>query len=64
MLLRRESPKLLAALLGHANETLVHRTYGHLILGQDQDEADRLAETLSDLHMVNQLPMADCALRS
>jgi integrase len=46
MLLRRESPKLIAARLGHANETLVLRTYGHLIPGQDHDAADRLAETL------------------
>ena len=49
MLLRRESPKLVAARLGHANETLVLRTYGHLIPGQDQDAADRLAETLRDV---------------
>jgi integrase len=48
MLLRRESPKLVAARLGHANETLVLRTYGHLIPGQDREAADRLAETLRD----------------
>ena len=36
ILLRRESPKLVAARLGHANETLV-------IQGQDLDTADRLA---------------------
>jgi hypothetical protein len=35
-----------AARLGHANETLVLRTYGHLIPGQDQDAAHRLADTL------------------
>ncbi len=46
MLLRRESPKVVAARLGHANETLVLRTYGHLIPGMDRDAADRLAETL------------------
>jgi integrase len=40
MLLRRESPRLVAARLGHANETLVLRTYGHLIPGQDQEAAD------------------------
>jgi integrase len=49
MLLRRESPKLVAARLGHANETLVLRTYGHLIPGQDQEAADRLAQMLRDL---------------
>ncbi len=48
MLLRRESPKVVAARLGHANETLVLRTYGHLIPGMDRDAADRLAETLRD----------------
>lgn len=32
--------------LGHANETLVLRTYGHLIPGMDRDAVDRLAETL------------------
>jgi integrase len=47
MLLRRESPKLVAAQLGHVNETLVLRTYGHVIPGQDQEAADRLAETLT-----------------
>jgi integrase len=46
MLLRRESPKLVAARLGHANETLVLKTYGHLIPGEDQAAADRLADTL------------------
>jgi integrase len=46
MLLRRESPKLVAARLGHANETLLIKTYGHVIPGQDQEAADRLAETL------------------
>lgn len=46
MLLRRESPKLVAARLGHANEVLVLKTYGHLIPGQDQEAADRLAGTL------------------
>jgi len=46
MLLRWESPKLVAARLGHANETLVLKTYGHLIPGMDRDAADRLAETL------------------
>jgi len=46
MLLRRESPKVVAARLGHANEMLVLRTYGHLIPGMDRDAADRLAETL------------------
>ena len=49
MLLRRESPKLVAARLGHANETLVLRTYGHVIPGQDQEAADRLAQMLRDL---------------
>jgi integrase len=48
MLLRRESPKVVAARLGHANETLVLRTYGHLIPGMDRDAADRLAETLRE----------------
>lgn len=48
MLLKRESPKVVAARLGHANETLVLRTYGHLIPGQDQDAADRLAATLRE----------------
>ena len=46
MLLRRESPKLVAARLGHANETLVLKTYGHLIPGQDREAAGRLADTL------------------
>jgi len=50
MLLRRESPKLVAARLGHAHETLVLRTYGHVIPGQDQEAADRLAQMLRDLH--------------
>src|SRR5215831_8459703 len=49
MLLRRESPKLVAARLGHANETLVLRTYGHVIPGQDQEAADGLAQMLRDL---------------
>jgi integrase len=48
MLLRRESPKVVAARLGHANETLVLRTYGHLVPGMDRDAADRLAETLRE----------------
>ena len=49
MLLRRESPKLVAARLGHANETLVLRTYGHVIPGQDQEAADELAQMLRDM---------------
>ena len=49
MLLRRESPRLVAARLGHANETLVLRTYGHVIPGQDQEAADRLAQMLRDM---------------
>ncbi len=49
MLLRRESPKLIAARLGHVNETLLLKTYGHVIPGQDQEAADRLADTLRSL---------------
>lgn len=48
MLLRRESVRLVAERLGHANETLVIKTYGHVIPGQDQEAADRLAETLRE----------------
>ena len=46
MLLRRESPRLVAARLGHTNDTLVLRTYGHVIPEQDQEAADRLAQML------------------
>jgi len=49
MLLRRESPRLVAARQGHASETLVLRTYGHVIPGQDQEAADRLAQMLRDM---------------
>jgi len=49
MLLRRESPRLVAARLGHADETLVLRTYGHVIPGQDQEAADGPARMLRDM---------------
>ncbi len=49
MLLRRESPKLVAARLGHVNESLLLKTYGHVIPGQDREAADRLADTLRSL---------------
>ena len=38
--------KLVAARLGHVNETLVLRTYGHLMPGADRDAADRLSQAV------------------
>jgi integrase len=38
--------KLVATRLGHANETLVLRTYGHLLPGVDRQAADRLGEVV------------------
>jgi integrase len=38
--------KLVAARLGHANETLVLRRYGHLLPGADREAADRLGEVV------------------
>ncbi len=36
--------KLVATRLGHSNEMLVLRTYGHLLPGVDREAADRLGE--------------------
>jgi integrase len=38
--------KLVASRLGHANELLVLRTYGHLLPGVDRLAADRLGEVV------------------
>ena len=38
--------KLVAARLGHANEMLVLRRYGHLLPGADRQAADRLGEVV------------------
>jgi integrase len=38
--------KLVAARLGHANEYLVLRRYGHLLPGVDRDATDRLSEMI------------------
>ncbi len=38
--------KLVAARLGHADETLALRTYGHLLPGLDRAAADRLGEVV------------------
>ena len=43
-----ESLKLVASRLGHASETLVLTTYGHLLPGQDRAAADRLSGLLED----------------
>ena len=64
MLLRRESPKLVAARLGHANETLLLRTYGHVIPGQDQEAADRLAHMLRDMQCTRSAQAAIAVLDS
>jgi integrase len=38
--------RLVAARLGHADETLAPRTYGHLLPGVDRAAADRLGEVV------------------
>jgi integrase len=38
--------KLVATRLGHSNEMLVLRTYGHLLPGVDREAADRLGEVI------------------
>jgi integrase len=46
MLYQGEQLKLVAARLGHANETMVLRKYGHLLPGMDRDAAERLGTLL------------------
>jgi hypothetical protein len=41
-----EDLKLVATRLGHSNEMLVLRTYGHLLPGVDRAAADRLGEVV------------------
>jgi integrase len=38
--------KFVATRLGHSNEMLVLRTYGHLLPGVDREAADRLGEAI------------------
>jgi integrase len=38
--------KLVATRLGHSNEMLVLRTYGHLLPGADREAADRLGQVV------------------
>jgi integrase len=38
--------KLVATRLGHSNEMLMLRTYGHLLPGVDREAADRLGEII------------------
>ncbi|MBJ7598298.1 site-specific integrase [Candidatus Nephthysia bennettiae] len=46
MLYQGEQLKLVAARLGHANETMVLRKYGHLLPGMDREAAERLGRLL------------------
>jgi integrase len=46
MLYQGEQLKLVAARLGHANETMVLRKYGHLLPGMDRDAAERLGRLM------------------
>lgn len=43
---RTKDLKLVATRLGHANEMLVLRTYGHLLPGLDRRIADELGEAI------------------
>jgi len=47
MLYQGEQLKLVAARLGHANETMVLRRYGHLLPGMDREAAERLGRLLA-----------------
>ena len=47
MLYQGEQLKLVAARLGHANETMVLRRYGHLLPGMDRQAAERLGRLLT-----------------
>jgi hypothetical protein len=62
MLVRRESPRLVAARLGHANETLVLRTCGHVIPGQCHEAADRLAQMLRDMQCTRSAQAVEAVL--